>query len=107
VSGRLLTARQVAGQLGFSVDTVLRWTREGKLPAYRISGTKRGRLRYREADLEALLAERVTGATDRGDVSHHDGRARHEGYARLQSSVSVTAPPLAATTEEEPSDATR
>jgi excisionase family DNA binding protein len=107
VSSRLLTAREVAEQLGFSVDTVLRWTREGRLRGYRISGTKHGRLRYREDELEALLAERATGATDRGSVSHHDGRAHGEGYVPLESSVSVTTPPLAATIEEEHTDATR
>jgi excisionase family DNA binding protein len=63
VTGRMYTAREVAELLGFSIDTVLRWTRERKLPGYRISGTKHGRLRYRKEDIEALLAERATMAT--------------------------------------------
>lgn len=58
----MLTARDVADRLGFSIDTVLRWTREGKLRGYRISGTAHGRLRYLEDDLEELLAERATMA---------------------------------------------
>jgi excisionase family DNA binding protein len=103
---QMLTAREVADRFGFATETVLRWTREGKLPGYRISGTKHGRLRYREDDLKALLTERATGATDRGDVSHHDGHAQDEGYVPLESSASVTTPSLAATTEEE-HDATR
>jgi excisionase family DNA binding protein len=55
---RLLTAREVAGQLGVSSETVLRWTRCGNLPGFRMPG---GALRYREADLDDWLAERATG----------------------------------------------
>lgn len=47
-SARLLTAREVAAQLGVSSETVLRWTRCGELPGFRMPG---GALRYREADL--------------------------------------------------------
>jgi excisionase family DNA binding protein len=52
----LLTARVVAGCLGVSTETVLRWTRAGKLPAIRLPS---GQSRYREADLEGLLTGRV------------------------------------------------
>ncbi len=49
-----------------SAETVLRWTREGKLPAIRLPG---GALRYRESDLEAccdawLTTRRANGARD-------------------------------------------
>src|SRR5437763_15610973 len=54
---RLLTAREVAARLGVSSETVLRWTRAGKLPGFRMPG---GALRYLDADLEAWLAERAT-----------------------------------------------
>jgi excisionase family DNA binding protein len=60
VSARLLTAREVAAQLGVSCETVLRWTRSGKLPGFRMPS---GALRYREADLDDWLAERATSAT--------------------------------------------
>ena len=53
----LLTARDVAARLGVSSETVLRWTRAGKLPGFRMPG---GALRYLDADLEAWLAERAT-----------------------------------------------
>jgi excisionase family DNA binding protein len=56
-ASRLLTAREVAGQLGVSSDTVLRWMRSGKLPGFRMPG---GALRYREADLATWLANRAT-----------------------------------------------
>ncbi len=67
VTGRLLTAREVAEVVGVrSAETVLRWTREGKLPAIRLPG---GALRYRESDLEAcceawLTTRRANGARD-------------------------------------------
>lgn len=53
----LLTAREVAGMLGVSAETVLRWTRRGDLSAFRLPG---GALRYREADLDSWLAGRTT-----------------------------------------------
>jgi excisionase family DNA binding protein len=104
MSGRLLTARDVADRLGFSVDTILRWTREGKLTAYRISGTKHGRLRYLEEDLTALLAERATKAT-----SFREAPATQSDVARtrISSPVPATPPRLAAASNEEEPDAPR
>jgi excisionase family DNA binding protein len=64
VSGPLLTARQVADLLGVSSETVLRWTRRGKLPAVRLPG---GALRYRPDILERWLDEHETANdADRG-----------------------------------------
>ena len=57
MTGRLLTARQVADTLGVSTETVLRWTRRGDLPAIRLPG---GAIRYREHDLDDWLARRAT-----------------------------------------------
>jgi excisionase family DNA binding protein len=99
VTGRLLTCREVAEWLDVGVETVLRWHRRGELPGFKLPG---GTIRFREAELEAWLEARATGATSRGDDSHHDGRAHRGGYARLQSLATVTTPPEAATTEEEP-----
>ncbi|MHB8691905.1 MAG: helix-turn-helix domain-containing protein [Solirubrobacteraceae bacterium] len=53
----LLTAREVASALGVSCETVLRWTRAGKLPGFRMPG---GALRYQPNVLRAWLAERAT-----------------------------------------------
>jgi excisionase family DNA binding protein len=69
VTGQLLTARDLASILAVSTETILRWTRRGDLPAYRLPG---GAMRYRDSDLEVWLAERAT--TGRGDVSHPAGR---------------------------------
>jgi excisionase family DNA binding protein len=56
----LLTAREVAEQLGYSSETILRWTRQHKLRGIRMPD---GRLRYRDEDIEAWLAARETGRT--------------------------------------------
>jgi excisionase family DNA binding protein len=53
VTGRLLRARDVADRLGISVDTVLRWSRSGKLPAgFRLAT---GTLRWSEDELDRWL----------------------------------------------------
>jgi excisionase family DNA binding protein len=53
----LMTAREVADLLGVSTETVLRWVRQGKLPAIRLPG---GAIRFAEHAIEAWLAERAT-----------------------------------------------
>ena len=53
----LLTAREVAGLLGVSTETVLRWTRRGDLPAIRLLG---GAIRFREDELDAWLVAQAT-----------------------------------------------
>lgn len=58
-SARLLTARAVATRLSVSTETVLRWTRRGALPGFRLPG---GALRYREDELDAWLRDRTTTA---------------------------------------------
>jgi excisionase family DNA binding protein len=59
MTGRLLTAREVAGLLGLSAETVLRYVRRGDLPAVRMPG---GALRFRPNDLDAWVAARSTTA---------------------------------------------
>ena len=59
MSAPLLTARDLAGQLGVSAETVLRWTRRGELPAIRLPG---GAIRYREAEVDDWLQERATSS---------------------------------------------
>ena len=57
MTGRLLTARDVAERLGATPATILRWTRHGDLPALRLPS---GAVRYREDELDAWLEERAT-----------------------------------------------
>jgi excisionase family DNA binding protein len=54
---RLLTAREVAAQLNVSTETVLRWTRAGALPAFRLPG---GALRYQQDQLTEWLTDKAT-----------------------------------------------
>lgn len=48
---QLLTARELAGILGFSADTIVDWAEAGKLPAFKLGG----RLRFRESEVLAWL----------------------------------------------------
>ena len=57
MTGRLLTARQVADLLGVHVKTVLAWIQRGELPAIRLPG---GAIRVRETELDDWLEERAT-----------------------------------------------
>jgi excisionase family DNA binding protein len=97
VTDRLLTARQVADRLGITAETVLRWTRRGDLPGFKLGRA----IRYREADLDAWLAEHATGAADREVLPTRANRAHGGDYSGLSSEVLPTPPPEAATTEED------
>jgi len=50
-----LTAAEAASHLKVRTRTLLLWTRQGKLKAYALSGTKRRVWRYRRPDLDGLL----------------------------------------------------
>ena len=50
----MMSLAQVADVLGVSRNTVYRWVKAGKMPAYRIGAG----YRIRPADLEAYAAER-------------------------------------------------
>jgi excisionase family DNA binding protein len=56
MSGQLLTAREVADELGVSTETVLRWVRRGELPAFRLGRA----VRFREHEIQAWLEDRAT-----------------------------------------------
>jgi excisionase family DNA binding protein len=57
---RLLTARDVAEQLGVSPETMLRWHRDGKVPGIRLPS---GAIRFHPAAIEEWLSAHGTGAT--------------------------------------------
>lgn len=59
----LLTARELAGVLGVSTETVLRWTRRGELQGIRLPG---GAIRFREDELEGWLRARTTTVPAQG-----------------------------------------
>src|SRR5204863_5463409 len=66
---RFLTAREIAERLGVSSETVLRYTRLGYLRGVRLPGTVRGRLRYRDEDVEAFLQAGDTAGDGTQEVS--------------------------------------
>lgn len=62
---QLWTARHVAERLAVSTETVLRWTRAGKLPAVKLPS---GAVRYVPEVLDAWLKSREVGATPVRDL---------------------------------------
>jgi excisionase family DNA binding protein len=50
-----LTASEAAEHLKVKTRTLLLWVRQGKIPAYVLSGTKRRVWRFRKEDLNAKL----------------------------------------------------
>lgn len=61
-SSTLLTIEDVAGRLGVSTDTVLRWGRAGAVEIIKLSPRK---YRISEDGLQRFLAERTTRAQSR------------------------------------------
>jgi excisionase family DNA binding protein len=57
MSEPLVTARQLADQLGFSAGTIVDWAEAGKIPSFKIGG----RLRFRPSEVDAWLEERRCG----------------------------------------------
>ncbi|MFL5816581.1 MAG: helix-turn-helix domain-containing protein [Conexibacter sp.] len=60
-----MTARDVAGELGVCPETVLRWTKRGSLPGFRLPS---GALRYRADEMRQWIDDRR--ATPRPEVRH-------------------------------------
>jgi excisionase family DNA binding protein len=50
-----LSRKEVADRLGVSIQTVYRWTREGRLPAYKGPG---GQYRHKISDIDSVV-ERI------------------------------------------------
>jgi excisionase family DNA binding protein len=53
-----LTSSEAAAYLKVRVRSLLLWVRQGKVPAYALSGTKRRVWRFRKLDLDAVLLSR-------------------------------------------------
>ena len=72
---QLLTARAVADMFDVCAETVLRWIRNGQLPAIRLPG---GAIRIIESDLDDWLRSRAT--PERGVLATTTGAADSERY---------------------------
>ncbi len=56
--GTWLTSEEAAKYLKVKVRTLLFWVRQGNVPAYALSGTRRRVWRFRKPDLDAFLLAR-------------------------------------------------
>lgn len=90
MTGRLLTAREVAGLLGVTPETVLRWIDTRGLPARRLTSRA---MRFNEAELDAWLAERSTAGDADRDAPATRRAARQGGaYGSVCSVAPATSP---------------
>ncbi|MDY6892332.1 MAG: helix-turn-helix domain-containing protein [Chloroflexota bacterium] len=63
---RIMTCDEVADFLRVHVSSVRRWSRSGKLPAYKVGG--RGDWRYREQEVLAFLYDKTRESEGQGEV---------------------------------------
>ena len=59
-----LTAREAAAHLKVKPRSLLLWVRQGKIPAYALTGTQRRVWRFRKEDLDAVLLSRSVVSSD-------------------------------------------
>lgn len=69
-----LTSSEAAAYLKVKVRSLLLWVRQGQVPAYALSGTKRRVWRFRKLDLDAVLLSRpvVISKTPAGPAERRD-----------------------------------
>jgi excisionase family DNA binding protein len=97
----LLTASEVADLLGVCSETVLRWTRDGSLPGFRVSSRS---LRYSAEAIDAWLADRATvKAADADEVCDEPDAptARREDTATTLRPVTSPGPDVGTANEED------
>jgi excisionase family DNA binding protein len=75
VTGRLVTAREVAEMLGISTGALLRWTRAGRVPALKLPS---GAVRYRPEQIDAWLEQHETAGDATRGVSPTPDATRRE-----------------------------
>ena len=63
---RIMTCDEVADFLRVHVSSVRRWSRSGKIPAYKVGG--RGDWRYREQEVLAFLYDKTRECEGQGEV---------------------------------------
>lgn len=61
-----LTANEAAEHLRVKQRTVLKWAKEGRIPAHPLSGSKRVTWRFLKSELDAMLA--LPSAAEHGRV---------------------------------------
>ena len=69
-----LTAEEAAAYLKVKVRSLLLWVRQGKVPAYALSGTARRIWRFRKGDLDShLLSQPVVSSHQSSSVRSQKG----------------------------------
>jgi excisionase family DNA binding protein len=97
MSGRLLTAREVAANLGISTGALLRWTRAGRVPAVKLPS---GAVRFVPEQIEAWLEAHAMAGGATEEVSPAPDAARQGEVSSVPSPVPLRS--IAAPTEEGP-----
>jgi excisionase family DNA binding protein len=95
ISGRLLTAREVADRLGVSTGALLRWTRAGQVPAVKLPS---GAVRYVPEQIAAWLEAQAMAGDATEEVSPTPNATRRSEVSFLPSPIPLR---TAAPTEEE------
>lgn len=72
--GTWLTTEEAASYLKVRTRTLLLWVRQGKLPAYSLSGTKRHVWRFRQEDLDSTLLSKPVVSSGSLSVRSEDRR---------------------------------
>lgn len=67
-----LTAREAAAYLKVAHRTVLEWAKAGRIPAHRLSGTRRCTWRFRATELDAMMA--APSAAENGESFNATGK---------------------------------
>ena len=68
-----LTAEEAAAYLKVKVRSLLLWVRQGKVPAYALSGTARRIWRFRKGDLDSHLLCNVVSSHQSSSVRPEKG----------------------------------
>lgn len=74
IESQWLTATEAADHLKVKKRTLLLWTREGKIPAFALSGTKKRVWRFRREDLDAAILSRSVVASSSPTVLPNERR---------------------------------
>jgi excisionase family DNA binding protein len=60
-----LTAAEAAAYLKIAPRTLVRWAKEGRVPAHRLSGLSRVTWRFQRSELDAMLCRSSVGPAER------------------------------------------
>jgi excisionase family DNA binding protein len=96
VTGRLLTAREQAAHLGVSTGALLRWARDGKVPAVKLPS---GAVRFIPEQIDRWLEAQAMAGDATEEVSPTPNATRQTGVSSDTSPIPLR---TAATIEEEP-----